>query len=89
MRGWPPAPLDPMKFPLTLGGHLRRAFNHVVSSPLPQKLAELVRRVKSDETDARKGAETSSRSDRQYHAELHNLTAGVGRSPAPGRRLLA
>jgi hypothetical protein len=64
MRGWPPAPLDPMKFPLTLGGHLRRAFNHVVSSPLPQKLAELVRRVKSDETDARKGAETSSRSDR-------------------------
>jgi hypothetical protein len=55
MRGWPPAPLDPMKFPLILAGQLRRAFNHVGSSPLPQKLAELVRRVKSDETDARKG----------------------------------
>jgi hypothetical protein len=54
MRGWPPTPLDPMKFPLTLAGHLRKAFNHVVSSPLPQKLAELVRRVESDETDARK-----------------------------------
>ena len=51
MRGWPPAPLDPMKFPLTLAGHLRKAFNEVVSSPLPQKLAELVRRVESDETN--------------------------------------
>jgi hypothetical protein len=59
MRGWPPTPLDPMKFPLTLASHLRKAFNHVVSSPLPQKLAELVRRVESDETDARKGGEAA------------------------------
>jgi hypothetical protein len=64
MRGWPPAPLDPMKFPLTLAGHLRRAFNDVVSSPLPQRLAELVRRVKSDEKNARKGSEHGDEGNR-------------------------
>jgi hypothetical protein len=65
MRGWPPAPLDPMKFPLTLAGQLRRAFNQVVSSPLPQKLAELVRQVKSDKTKDGVGSKPSRRIDRR------------------------
>jgi hypothetical protein len=38
-----------LKFPLTLARPLRRAFDGIVSSPLPQKLAELARRLKSSE----------------------------------------
>jgi hypothetical protein len=46
MPGQTPASL---KFPLTLAAPLRRAFDGIVSSPLPQKLAELARRLKSSE----------------------------------------
>jgi hypothetical protein len=49
------APLNRMEFPLTLAHPLRRAFDDVVSSPLPPKLAELVRRLHSDETNASRG----------------------------------
>jgi hypothetical protein len=76
MRSWPPAPLDPMKFPLTLAGQLRRAFNHVGLSPLPQKLAELVRRVKSDKTNDGEGSKPSSVLTGGYDAD----------SPASRRR---
>jgi hypothetical protein len=57
MRRRTPAPLNRMEFPLTLAGHLRRVFDGVVLSSLPRRLAELVRRVDCDETNAREGAE--------------------------------
>jgi hypothetical protein len=49
-----PRPFDPrshnrMALLLALGAHLRRLFDDVVSSSLPQRLADLVGRVKSDE----------------------------------------
>ncbi len=42
-------PLDrTMQLPLTLAGGLRTTFADVVSSPLPDRLAALVRRVQAD-----------------------------------------
>jgi hypothetical protein len=38
-------PLDRGKFPLTLAGGLRTTFADVVSTPLPGRLAALMRRV--------------------------------------------
>jgi hypothetical protein len=65
-------PLDRTKLPLTLAGGLRRTFAGVVSSPLPPRLAELVRRLNSDGYECSGGkaghgasaAETSSHIDR-------------------------
>ncbi len=54
-------PLDRAKFPLALAGLLQRIFEGVVASPLPESLAELVRRVKSDKTNDRKGTNPSRR----------------------------
>jgi hypothetical protein len=49
-----PRPFDPRSrnrtaLLLTLGAQLRRLFDDVVSSSLPQRLADLLGRVKSDE----------------------------------------
>jgi hypothetical protein len=72
MRRPAKVPLDRMKFPLTLAGGLRTAFADVVSTPLPRRLAALVRRLKADR-DERSGepnhgasaTEPSSRIDRR------------------------
>ena len=65
--------LDRMKFPLTLAGGLRATFGDLVSTPLPGRLAGLMRRLDSD-GDGRSGeeadhgasaAETSRRVDRR------------------------
>jgi hypothetical protein len=73
MRRPAKVPLDRMKFPLTLAGGLRTAFAEVVSTPLPRRLAALVRRLKTDR-DERSGGksnqgasatETTSRIDRR------------------------
>jgi hypothetical protein len=45
-----------MQLPLTLAGALRATFADVVSSPLPEHLATLMRRLNSD-GDARSGEE--------------------------------
>jgi hypothetical protein len=42
-------PLNPLEFPLTLAGGLRRTFADVVSAPLPERLATLLRRLSADE----------------------------------------
>ena len=66
-------PLDRVRFPLTLAGGLRTAFADVVSTPLPGRLAALMRRLSADHYD-RSGEEpnhgaratkTSSRIDRR------------------------
>jgi hypothetical protein len=63
-------PLDRMEFPLTLAGGLRTAFADVVSTPLPECLAALMRRLSADR-DERSGetehgaTQTSSRIDRR------------------------
>jgi hypothetical protein len=45
-------PLDQtMQLPLTLAGGLRTTFADVVSSPLPDGLAELVRRLQADRNE--------------------------------------
>ncbi len=49
-------PLDRMGFPLTLAGGLRTAFADVVSTPLPGRLAALMRRLSADR-DERSGEE--------------------------------
>jgi hypothetical protein len=41
-----------------------RLFDDVVSSPLPRRVADLMRRVKSDETNAREGTEHEDRGNR-------------------------
>src|SRR6266481_3083108 len=41
-------PLDRLKFPLTLAGGLWTAFADVASTPLPGRLATLMRRVSAD-----------------------------------------
>ncbi len=41
-------PLDRMGFPLTLAGELPTAFADVVSTPLPGRLAALMRRLSAD-----------------------------------------
>jgi hypothetical protein len=64
MRRSTPRSRDRMDFPLTLGAHLRRLFDDVVSSPLPRRVADLMRRVKSDETNAREGTEHEDRGNR-------------------------
>jgi hypothetical protein len=57
MRSPTLVPLDrTMQLPLTLAGALRATFADVVSSPLPEHLATLMRRVNSD-GDARSGEE--------------------------------
>src|SRR2546430_16397946 len=48
MRRPAQVPLDRMKFPLSLAGGLRTAFADVVSTPLPGRLAALMRRVRVD-----------------------------------------
>jgi hypothetical protein len=48
-------PLNPLEFPLTLAGGLRRTFADVVSAPLPERLATLLRRLSADEW-VRRGA---------------------------------
>jgi hypothetical protein len=46
-------PLDrTMQFPLTLAGELRTTFADVVSSPLPGRLAALVRRLQADRNES-------------------------------------
>jgi hypothetical protein len=46
---WTIVPLDrTMQLPLTLAGGLRTTFADVVSSPLPERLAALVRRLHAD-----------------------------------------
>ena len=66
-------PLDRLRFPLTLAGELRTALADVVSTPLPGRLAALMRRLSADR-DERSGEElnhgaratkTSSRTDRR------------------------
>jgi Anti-sigma factor NepR len=50
-------PLDgTMQLPLTLAGGLRTTFADVVSSPLPDRLTALMRRLQSDR-DERSGEE--------------------------------
>ena len=50
-------PLDrTMQLPLTLAGELRTTFADVVSSPLPDRLTALMRRLQSDR-DERSGEE--------------------------------
>ena len=45
-------PLDrTMQVPLTLAGGLRTTFANVVSSPLPGRLAALVRRLQADRNE--------------------------------------
>jgi hypothetical protein len=41
-------PLDRTRFPLTLAAGLRNMFDHIVSTPLPRHLADLVRRLSTD-----------------------------------------
>jgi hypothetical protein len=41
-------PLDRMQLPLTLAGGLRTTFADVVSIPLPERLAALMRRLVAD-----------------------------------------
>jgi hypothetical protein len=61
-------PLDrTMQLPLDLAGGLRTAFAAVGSSPLPERLGELVRRLGADRTESsgvvRDGGAKSSRID--------------------------
>jgi hypothetical protein len=67
---------DQMTLPLTLAGGLRTAFADVVSSPLPEHLATLMRRLSAD-GDARSGEE------RNYGA---NATETPRRIDRRGRR---
>jgi hypothetical protein len=55
MRRPAKVPLDRMKFPLTLAGGLRTAFADVISTPLPRRLAALVRRLKADRDERSRG----------------------------------
>jgi hypothetical protein len=48
MRRLAHVPLDRMRFPLTLAGGLRATFADVGSSPLPDRLAVLMRRLSAD-----------------------------------------
>jgi hypothetical protein len=45
MRGWPPAPLDPMKFPLTLAGHSSIRTTAVYVEANPRRLARILQDV--------------------------------------------
>jgi hypothetical protein len=46
-------PLDrTMRLPLTLAGALRTTFADVASSPFPERLSELVRRLNADRTES-------------------------------------
>src|SRR5947199_79391 len=56
MRRPAQVPLDRTRFPLTLAGGLRNAFADVVSTPLPARLAALMRRLRADH-DERSGEE--------------------------------
>jgi hypothetical protein len=66
-------PLDrTMQLPLTLAGGLRTTFADVVSSPLPDRLTALMRRLQSDRDERSGGSangasatETSRRIDRR------------------------
>jgi hypothetical protein len=66
-------PRDRMKFPLTLAGELRTAFDNVASIPLPGRLAALMRRLHADREDlageqprhGESATEASSRIDRR------------------------
>src|SRR6266567_3848534 len=73
MRRPAQVPLDRMRFPLTLAGELRTAWADVVSTPLPARLAALMRRLHADRNersgegrdDGASATETSSRFDRR------------------------
>jgi hypothetical protein len=49
------APLDRTRLPLTLAGGLRVTFADVVSSPLPRRVPELVRRLSADHDECSAG----------------------------------
>ena len=69
-------PLDRMKFPLTLAGGLWTAFADVASTPLPGRLATLMRRVSADR-DERSGEEPT------HGASATETSSRIGRR---GRR---
>jgi CheY-like chemotaxis protein len=78
-------PFDPTGFPLVLADGLRAIFADVASTPLPERLASLMRSLSAD-GDERSGGEpdhgassteTPSRVDRRRHAELRSLTAAL------------
>jgi hypothetical protein len=62
-----------MQLPLTLAGSLRTTFADVVSSPIPERLAALMRRLHADRTersgeardDGASATQKSSRIDRR------------------------
>jgi hypothetical protein len=59
MRRPTPVPLDRTKFPLTLADGLRRTFAEVVSMPLPERLAALVRCLNADGNEMPEGGARS------------------------------
>jgi hypothetical protein len=60
-------PLDhTMRLPLTLAGALRTTFADVASSPLPQRLSELVRRLNADRTESSGEERDRKRSPRRH-----------------------
>jgi hypothetical protein len=66
-------PLDRSKFPLALASALRNAFADVLSSPLPQRLAALMRRLGADH-DERSGDEPLAKSaDEPVNISLTSL----------------
>ena len=64
MRRPAQVPLDRTKFPLTLAGGLRTAFADAASTPLPARLAALMRRLNADR-DERSGEEPTVRAENQ------------------------
>src|SRR5262249_39100072 len=82
---------DGMGFPLILAGGLRAFFAEVVSTPLPERLASLMRSLSADD-DERSGetnhgaraAETSSRVDRRGRRRTPQSNGGAVRGRASG-----
>jgi hypothetical protein len=62
MRRPAQVPLDGMGFPLTLAGALRSVFAHVVSIPIPGRLAALMRQLSANR-DERLGGEPDHGAD--------------------------
>jgi hypothetical protein len=65
-----------MQLPLTLAGGLRSIFADVVSSPVPERLSALVRRLDADRTE-------SSGEERDDGASATETSSRIGRR---GRR---
>jgi hypothetical protein len=78
-----------MQLPLTLAGGLRTTFADVVSSPLPDRLAALVRRLQADRNE-RSGEERKwrnrNRNVEPYFVEDDNHRMRKRRSRAANRR---